>query len=95
MIKKIRDSKLQNDDSIIWVLWASGILMIAFIPDVVFYISKLLGFLAPINLIFLILIYFSYILLFNLFLKVSVIRANQKDLIHELAFLKEELDKND
>jgi hypothetical protein len=28
-------------------------------------------------------------------LKVSVIRANQKDLIHELAFLKEELDKND
>ncbi|WP_165062555.1 DUF2304 domain-containing protein [Adlercreutzia sp. ZJ154] len=53
MLRKIRKSQLQTSDAIFWFVFAVCLVIIAIFPQIVFFLSDLLGIQSPSNFVFL------------------------------------------
>ena len=97
VLKKIRNKTLQLSFSTFWII--SGILLIIAIitPSFIEYLTKLLGFELPANMMFCITILVAFYLIFNLTVRLSKESKKNVLLVQELSMLKkrvEELEKN-
>lgn len=99
IIKKIRQSKVQIETSLFWIVFAAGLLLLSFFPEIAFIATNWFGIMAPVNFIFL---FFIFILLIHQFynsLKISELENKLKELTQELAVRelmnKEEKEKRD
>lgn len=92
-VKMIKHSKFSSDLAVIWVVWGLGIILISIFPDIIYQLTALFGFIAPINMLYLFMIFFLYCLVFYLYLKVSTVEDKLKSLIQEVALLKKEIDE--
>lgn len=88
----IKKSKLSTDLATLWILWGIGLIILSLFPSIINYISRLLGVIAPINALFLIMIFLLYCMVFYLFLKVSVLEDEIKCLAQYIA-IQENLSK--
>ena len=84
-ISKIRKSKLKFNHSIFWVVFGLVLLLLALIPDGVFWISGVLGFQSPSNLIYLIVIFLLTVKLFTTTMRISKLSEQVTALTHALA----------
>ena len=93
IFKEIKNKKLQISFSTFWII--SGILLIIAIaiPNFIEILTKKLGFLIPVNMLFCITIFVAFYLIFHLTVKLS--KESQKNtlLIQELSILKQKVDK--
>lgn len=80
VLNKIRKSQLQTNDAVFWFFFAGCLVVIAIFPQIVFWLSDLIGIQSPANLVFLILV---AILIMRL-LAISVENAKQKQRIERL-----------
>ena len=71
ILKKIKDKKLQLSFSTFWII--SGILLIVAIitPNLIEWLTHVLGFEIPANMLFCITIFTAFYLIFNLMVKLS------------------------
>lgn len=90
----IRKSKMSLDSAALWVLWSLGVVFIAFFPEIITWISHILGIAAPINSVFLIMIFLLYALVFFAYIKVSLLEEKLKNLIQKLG-MEEEKHRNE
>lgn len=84
-ISKIRKRKLKINHSIFWVVFGLVLLLLALIPDGVFWISGVLGFQSPSNLIYLIVIFLLTVKLFTTTMRISKLSEQVTALTHALA----------
>lgn len=77
--------------SIVWTLWSLGIILISIFPQIVYYISNVLGIAVAVNTLFLIMIFLLYLLSFYLFLKISLLNEQIKNMAYEISLLKKEI----
>lgn len=91
-LRLIKRSKFSTELAIIWIIWGLGLIVISIFPQIIYQLTSLLGFIAPINMLYLFMIFFLYCLVFYLYLKISVLEDKLKNLIHETALIKKELD---
>lgn len=84
-ISKIRKSKLKINHSIFWVVFGLVLLLLALIPDGVFWISGVLGFQSPSNLIYLIVIFLLTVKLFTTTMRISKLNEQVTALTQALA----------
>lgn len=52
VMRRIRRSCLEVADSVFWLLIAAALIVVAVFPQLAFWASELLGFQAPVNLVF-------------------------------------------
>lgn len=85
-----RNNKMYQRYSAVWIIFSLLMVIISIFPNIVYSISKFIGFEKPSNALFLIAIIVLYCILFYLFVKIS----NQNKQIHilnyELSKLKKE-----
>lgn len=93
-LRLIKKSKFSSDMAIIWLVWGLGIIFISLFPEIIYQLTALFGFMAPINMLFLFMIFFLYCLVFYLYLKLSSQEDKLKSLIHEVALLKKQIDED-
>lgn len=74
--------------SIVWTLWSLGIILISIFPQIVYYISNILSIAVAVNTLFLIMIFLLYLLSFYLFLKISLLNEQIKNMAYEISLLK-------
>ncbi len=96
VLKEIKNKKLKLSFAIFWII--SGILLIIAImtPNLIEYLTKIIGFEVPANMLFCITIFTAFYLIFNLTVKLSKEYQNNVLLIQEISLLKsrvEELEK--
>ena len=91
--KKIEQSKLKVNDSIGWIIGCMILILMSIFSNVVEWISSTLGFMAPVNFIFLVFIVFLLMQIFSYKIKISELNEKLKNIDHYLA-LKEEKEKN-
>lgn len=96
VLKEIRSKKLKLSFAIFWII--SGILLVVAImtPNLIEYLTKLLGFEVPSNMLFCITIFIAFYLIFNLTVKLSKEYQNNVAIVQEISLLKnkvEELEK--
>ena len=84
-ISKIRKSKIKINHSIFWVVFGMVLLALALVPDGIFWISNLLGFQSPSNLIYLIVIFLLVVKLFTTTMRLSKLSEQVNTLAQTVA----------
>lgn len=92
-IRKIKQSKLKVSNSVIWMVGSVILILMSIFSEGVQWISEKLGFMAPVNFVFLIMIGFLLIQLFIDNIRIFQLNEKIKDLDHYIA-LKEHEYKN-
>lgn len=85
IMKKIRNSKAQIEDAIFWILLALMLIVISIFPGIPTVISRMLGIMAPVNFLFLFMIFVLLVKIFSMSLKVSALETRLKNLTQEIA----------
>ena len=84
-VKRIKQSKLKIENSIVWMLGSIILILMSLFSNVVEWISDKLGFMAPVNFVFSILIVFLLIQTFINNIRISNLNEKIKDLNHYIA----------
>ena len=85
IMKYIKKARLSTDIAIVWILWALGLIIMSLVPGAVNFITRMLGIYAPINAIFLIMIFLLYCLVFYLCIRMSMLEDKVKNLVQHVA----------
>ena len=84
-IMKIKQSKLKIENSVVWMLGSILLILMSIFVDAVELVSKKLGFMAPVNFVFLSVIIFLLIQTFINNIKISLLNERIKELNHYIA----------
>lgn len=85
MLKKIRQSKVQIEDSIFWIVFSSLLLIFSVFPSLADYCTQLLGIYSTVNFIFLFVIFVLIIKLFLMTVRVSQMDNKMRELTQKIA----------
>lgn len=91
-VKKIKQSKLKVENSVTWMVGSIILILMSIFSNGVAWISNKLGFVSPVNFVFLAIITFLLIQLFIDNLNITELNEKIKNLDHYIA-LKEHEDK--
>lgn len=92
-VTKIKQSKLKVENSVTWMFGSILLILMSIFSNVVGWLSNLLGFVSPVNFVFLIMIAFLLIQTFIDNIHITTLNEKIKDLDHYIA-LKEHEEKN-
>lgn len=87
VIRKIRKSKMQVFDSIIWILFSVMLVIIGVFPDIIVYVKSLIGIESSVNCVFLFVSFFLIIELFALSVKISNMEFKMKNAVEYFSVL--------
>lgn len=96
-VTKIKQSKLKVENSVIWMIGNIILIIMSIFSNIVEWISNKLGFIAPVNFVFLIIIVFLLMQTFIDNIRISTLNEKIKNLNHYIALeeYKKEEDKNE
>ncbi|MCI8618206.1 MAG: DUF2304 domain-containing protein [Clostridia bacterium] len=84
-IKKIKQSKLKVESSVTWFLGSILLVLMSIFSNAVAWISEKLGFISPVNFVFLIIIAFLLIQTFIDNIRITELNEKIKNLNHYIA----------
>jgi hypothetical protein len=94
VIRLIRKGTLQLKYSLIWIITASLLILLASFPIILDKLSIILGIFTPTNLLFLLNLFFQLIVLLSLTIALSKCSVRIKILTQEVALLQHKLENN-
>lgn len=93
-VKRVRQSKMRVVDSITWVIGSFILILMSIFSNVVEWISIQLGFMAPVNFVFLMMIGFLLLESFVSNMKITELNEKIKNLNHYIALKEYAIKKN-
>lgn len=93
ILKRIRQSKLQIEYAIFWILFSGVLIVFSVFPWLVSMFTRMIGMQLPVNFIFLLFIFVLMVKLFFMTIELSTLENKVKDLTQELAL--EEKERHD
>ena len=90
ILKKIRQSKLQIEYAIFWILFAGVLIVFSLFPWLVSMFTRLIGMQLPVNFIFMFFIFVLLVKMFLMTIELSALENKAKDLTQELALEEKE-----
>lgn len=88
IIKKVRNAKVQIENSIFWIAFSTLLLILSIFPQIAVFATDLLGMYSTVNFIFLFVIFVLLIHQFSNSIKISQLENKIKDLTQEIAVRK-------
>ena len=85
ILKRIRQSKLQIEYAIFWILFSGVLIVFSLFPWLVSMFTRMIGMQLPVNFIFLLFIFVLMVRLFFMTIELSTLENKVKDLTQELA----------
>ena len=85
ILKRIRQSKLQIEYAIFWILFSGVLIVFSLFPWLVSMFTRMIGMQLPVNFIFLLFIFVLMVKLFFMTIELSTLANKVKDLTQELA----------
>lgn len=92
ILRKIKQSKVQIEDSVFWIIFSVSLIVISIFPDIAVRMSQLLGISSPVNFLFLFIIFVLLMKLFYMTIRISLLENKVKDLTQKMA-IEENLNK--
>jgi len=93
VIRQIRRSRMQIEDTVFWVLFSLATLLLSLFPGVAISASEWLGIMSPANFVFLCFLFITIAQLFRLSVRLSRLDHQVKTLTQELALKEYERQK--
>lgn len=85
MLRKIRQSKLQIEYGVFWIAFAILLILLSVFPTAVEFLTDLMGFQAPVNFVFLFIIFILILKVFFMTLELSQLENRVKELAQKMA----------
>lgn len=85
VMRLIRKSAVRIEDTFFWIFFCAILIVISMFPRIPYKLSLMLGFQAPINLVYLIIIFILIVNQFLMSLKISKLTIKQKELVQAIA----------
>jgi hypothetical protein len=82
---KIRASKVNIEDALFWFIFSLAIIVLGIFPDIIIFLTRVVGIQSPVNGLFLIIFFIILIKLFSLTLRVSMLTRKMAALAQTLA----------
>ena len=95
VVKRVRNSKVRLEDSIVWFLFAGILFLLTIFPGVFDLLADLAGVYSTTNFVFLFFIFVLLVLCFNMSMRISQADTKIKELTQLLAIEKFERHQND
>lgn len=83
--RKLKKSQIQVMDTVFWIGLSAIFIVLSLFPDVAWWFSERMGFMATVNFIFLLMIFLLLIRCFLLSIRVSQMEDKLRNLVEELA----------
>ena len=90
ILKRIRQSKLQIEYAIFWILFSGVLIVFSLFPWLVSLFTRIIGMQLPVNFIFLLFIFVLMVKMFFMTIELSTLENKVKDLTKELALEEKE-----
>lgn len=94
ILKRVRHAKMQIEDTIFWIFFSALLLFISIFPGLLYWASDLLGFVSPINLVYLLIIFVLLMHQFSLTERVSQMDVKLRTLAQRVALNQEKLESD-
>lgn len=88
MIKKIRQAKMKIEHTIFWLAFAVVLIIMGVCPQIVYIVSKWIGFQSPVNMVFLMIIFILIVKNFLATLQISQLENKVDSLVQQIAIEK-------
>lgn len=85
MLKKIRQSKLKIEYTVFWILFSGVLVLMGIFPQIFYFISEVIGFQSPINMIYLVIIFVLIVKLFLTSMQISELENKVDSLTQQIA----------
>ncbi len=85
MLKRIRQSKLQIEYALFWIIFSGVLIIISLFPWLVTLFTRLIGMQLPVNFVFMVFIFVLMAKLFFMTIELSTLENKVKDLTQEIA----------
>ena len=76
---------MQIEDSLFWIFFSAGLLLISIFPQIADFFAKLLGIYSTVNFLFLFIIFILLIKIFNMNIHISQLENRLKNLAQSVA----------
>lgn len=83
--RKLRKSQMNINDTVFWIFFAVILVLLSVFPGIAEWGSKLLGFQAPVNFVFVVVIFLLILRIFIMSIKISVLEDKLRNLTEEIA----------
>ena len=71
ILRRVRQAKVQIEDTIFWLLFSAALLILAIFPGIAYWAANLLGFMSPINFVYVVIIFLLLAKQFFMSIKLS------------------------
>lgn len=93
IIQKIRKSQLQIERSFFWVVLSGVFIIFSVFPQSVYWLTNLCGMIAPVNFLFLTMIFLMLMKIFSMSIKMGQLEEKIKNLTQQVAIQNNEIKK--
>lgn len=94
-LHRIRKSQMQVGDSVFWIIMSGMLLLVSIFPGIAYSASGLLGIGAPVNFIFLAMIFILLYKVFSMSVRMSQLEYRIKSLVQQIAIRDHELEERE
>lgn len=91
--RKLRKSQMNINDTVFWIFFALVLVLLSVFPGIASWGSRLLGFQAPVNFVFVVVIFLLILRMFTMSIKISVLEDKLKNLTEEIGIRENMSDK--
>lgn len=91
--RKLRKSQMNINDTVFWIFFAFVLVLLSIFPGIAGWGSRLLGFQAPVNFVFVVVIFLLILRIFIMSIKISVLEDKLKNLTEEIGIRENMSDK--
>lgn len=85
MLKKIRSSKLKIEYAVFWIVFSVVLVFMGIFPQIIYYISELIGFFSSVSMVFLAVIAILIVKVFMMSIQISQLEHKIDSLVQQIA----------
>ena len=93
ILRRVRQAKVQIEDTIFWLLFSAALLILAIFPGIAYWAANLLGFMSPINFVYVVIIFLLLAKQFFMSIRLSQLDSKVRILTEQVALNEEKVER--
>lgn len=94
VLRRVRHAKIQIEDTIFWLLFSGVLLVLAIFPGIAYWAANLLGFMSPINFVYIVIIFLLLVKQFFMSIRLSQLDSKVRILTEQVALDREKVERD-
>ncbi|MDD4850580.1 MAG: DUF2304 domain-containing protein [Gemmiger sp.] len=94
ILRRVRLAKVQIEDTIFWLAFSLILLVLAIFPGIAYWASTLLGFISPINFVYILIIFLLLAKQFFMSIRISQMDSKLRILAERIALNEEKVERD-